>query len=168
MHNELSTLPLRDRRPAPEPALSRPATSFQPDRAAELTPPATRGGPQRRGQPFRDAEACIFWTIKALTAQEAGRPAPRSGRARRRTPAAICTPTEVVKCLDMLYRRRRIDLHHVRILRLWGHRGRAPNPGLASERGDWRVWREALDRLDWPLRSLGILSCDLDHQGYNS
>lgn len=168
MHNELSTLPLRDRRSAPEPALPRPTTPFKPDRAAELIPPSTCGGPQRRGQPFRDAEACIFWTIKALTAKAAGRPTPRTGRPRRRAAAAICTPAEVVKCLDMLYRRRRIDLHHVRILRLWGHRGRAPNPALASERGDWRVWREALDRLDWPLRSLGILSCDIDNQGYNS
>ncbi|HTI02136.1 MAG TPA: hypothetical protein VL752_14400 [Acidisoma sp.] len=75
-----------------------------------------------------------------------------------RRESAICTPIEVVKCLDTLYRRRRIDLHHVRILRLWAHRGRAPDRADPMERADWRVWREALDRLEWPLRSLGIIS----------
>ena len=137
MYNEPSPLPLRERRPTPEP-----------------------GRPQRRGQPFRDAEACIFWTIKALAATAANQPIPPGTRTRARMASPICAPAEVVKCLDTLYRRRRIDLHHVRILRIWGHRGRAPNPDLATERGDWRVWREALERLEWPLRSLGIISCD--------
>ncbi|GAB0119548.1 hypothetical protein Acid7E03_36200 [Acidisoma sp. 7E03] len=77
---------------------------------------------------------------------------------RRAPEEAICDPREVVKCLDTLYRRRRIDLHHVRILRLWAHRGRAPDRADPMERADWRIWREALDRLDWPLRSLGIIS----------
>jgi hypothetical protein len=76
----------------------------------------------------------------------------------RSVASAICTPAEVVKCLDTLYRRRRIDLHHVRVLRLWGHRGRAPDAANPMEKADWRTWREALDRLDWPLRSLGIIS----------
>ena len=106
--------------------------------------------PSRRGEPFRDAEACIFWTIERLAEEAEG--------TRRPAGAAICTPGEVVKCLDNLYRRRRIDLHHVRILRLWAHRGRAPQEAEPMERADWRIWREALDRLDWPLRSLGIIS----------
>ncbi len=84
------------------------------------------------------------------------------GTARRTAPdragPAICTAAEVVRCLDKLYRRRRIDLAHVRILRLWGHRGRAPDPSNPMEKADWRLWREALERLDWPLRSLGIIS----------
>jgi hypothetical protein len=159
MHIEQSTLPLRDRRPIAEPTPPRPRPCFQPRSRAELSPTSARGGPQRRGQPFRDAESCIFWTISALAAEAEGRAAPPGDKAGRRpTAGSICTPMEVVKCLDTLYRRRRIDLHHVRILRLWGHRGRAPSPDLPMEKGDWRVWREALDRLDWPLRSLGILS----------
>ncbi|MCB8879397.1 hypothetical protein ACELLULO517_04070 [Acidisoma cellulosilytica] len=164
MHNEPSTPPLRDRRPAPQPTLARPAAALvQSPRADDLSPARALGGPQRLGQPFRDAEACIFWTIRALAAEVAPSPAAANRRAIRRRPvASICTPAEVVKCLDKLYRRRRIDLHHVRILRIWGHRGRAPNPELGKERGDWRVWREALERLDWPLRSLGIISCHFD------
>jgi hypothetical protein len=64
----------------------------------------------------------------------------------------------VVKCLDQLYRRRRVDLVHARILRIWGERGMAPNPAYPLERGDWRLWREALDRLEWPLRVKGIVA----------
>jgi hypothetical protein len=88
--------------------------------------------------------------VQTLVAKAQGKP-------RKATPT-ICEPDEVVKCLDTLYRRRRIDLHHVRILRIWGNRGRAPDPTHPLEKADSRIWREALDRLDWPLRSLGIIS----------
>ncbi|MGA8196103.1 MAG: hypothetical protein WB902_22335 [Acetobacteraceae bacterium] len=69
-----------------------------------------------------------------------------------------CEPDDVVKCLDALYRRRRIDLVHARILRIWGERQVAPNPAHAGERCDWRLWREALGRLEWPLRIKGIVA----------
>jgi hypothetical protein len=68
-----------------------------------------------------------------------------------------CEPDDVVKCLDALYRRRRIDLVHARILRIWGERQVSPNPAVASERCDWRLWREAMERLEWPLRVKGIV-----------
>jgi hypothetical protein len=115
-----------------------------------LPTPPRGSAPQRRGRQFRDAEACIIWMVRALAAEAEG--------GQRTAAPAICTPAEIVKCLDTLYRRRRIDLHHVRILRLWGHRGCAPDAANPMERADWRVWREALDRLEWPLRSLGIIS----------
>jgi hypothetical protein len=63
-----------------------------------------------------------------------------------------------LKCLDALYRHRRIELLHVRILRIWGWRGMAPNPAWPRERCDARLWREALGRLDWPLRVRGIVA----------
>jgi hypothetical protein len=66
-------------------------------------------------------------------------------------------PDDVVKCLDGLYRRRRIDLVHARILRIWGERQASPNPAFPVERCDWRLWREALERLEWPLRAKGIV-----------
>jgi hypothetical protein len=150
-----TTGPASKRRPVTGPILPRPQGSFRPPgrsaAPAEPRPQAARGaGPQRRGRPFRDAEACITWMVQALVAEAEGAP--------RRAGSSICAPAEVVKCLDTLYRRRRIDLHHVRILRLWGHRGRAPDAANPMEKADWRTWREALDRLDWPLRSLGIIS----------
>jgi hypothetical protein len=72
-------------------------------------------------------------------------------------PGRPCEPDDVIKCLDTLYRQRRIDLLHARILRVWGERQAAPNPVYASEAADWRIWREAMERLTWPLRVKGIV-----------
>jgi hypothetical protein len=112
------------------------------------TPPVQ--GP--RAEPFRSAEQAWFWTMGALMARRDGS---RSDGPRTLRP---CDPDDVVKCLDQLYRRRRIDLVHARILRIWGERGAAPNPAYASERCDSRLWREALDRMEWPLRVKGIVA----------
>jgi hypothetical protein len=68
-----------------------------------------------------------------------------------------CDPDDVMRCLDQLYRARRIELLHARILRIWGERQCAPNPAYARERCDWRLWREAMDRLEWKLRGKGIV-----------
>ena len=105
-----------------------------------------------RAEPFRSAEQAWFWTMGALMARRDG--------SRSDGPHTVrpCEPDDVVKCLDQLYRRRRIDLVHARILRIWGERGAAPNPAYATERCDWRLWREALDRMEWPLRVKGIVS----------
>lgn len=105
-----------------------------------------------RAEPFRSAEQAWFWTMAALVARREGTngSGPRTERP--------CDPDDVVKCLDQLYRRRRIDLQHARILRIWGERGMAPNPIYPLERSDSRLWREALDRLEWPLRVKGIVA----------
>ena len=110
--------------------------------------PAPRGA---RAELFRSAEQAWFWTMTALVARREGsrHDGPRTARP--------CDPDDVVKCLDQLYRRRRIDLVHARILRIWGERGTAPNPAYPLERSDFKLWREALDRLEWPLRVKGIV-----------
>jgi hypothetical protein len=104
-----------------------------------------------RTEPFRDAEQAWFWTMGALAARRDG-----GGRGSAGVPRP-CDPDDVVKCLDGLYRQRRIDLVHARILRIWGERQTAPNPAYAGERTDARLWREAMDRLEWPLRVKGIV-----------
>jgi hypothetical protein len=107
-----------------------------------------------RAEPFRSAEEAWFWTMAALTARREGaRFGTNRGLVKR-----PCDPDDVVKCLDTLYRRRRIDLVHARILRIWGERQTAPNPAYAAERCDARFWREALNRLEWPLRVKGIVA----------
>src|SRR5690348_5720112 len=69
--------------------------------------------PSGRAEPFRDAEAAWFWTMAALRARHEGaRYTANQGKVSR-----PCEPDDVVKCLDQLYRRRRIDLVHARILR---------------------------------------------------
>jgi hypothetical protein len=110
--------------------------------------------PQPRTEPFRNAEEAWFWTMAALTARRDGaRYTANNGRMAR-----PCEPDDVVKCLDTLYRRRRINLAHARIMRIWGERQNTPNPAYAGERSDWLLWREALDRLEWPLRIKGIVA----------
>lgn len=119
-------------------------------RSGPNTPSATCLRAAMGAAPFASAEAAWFWTAACLRAQqEPGRPRPDPGP---------CRPDDVVKCLDALYRNRRVELLHVRILRLWGWRGVAPNPAWARERCDWRLWREALDRLDGKLRARGIVA----------
>lgn len=126
-----------------QPAASRFATATrQPDRAG--------GSP--RSEPFASAEQAWFWTMAALTARREGTGSGGSGTQRP------CDPDDVVKCLDLLYRRRRIDLVHARILRIWGQRQMAPNPAYAAEKCDWRIWHEAMERLEWSLRVKGIVA----------
>lgn len=91
--------------------------------------------------PFASVEAAWFSTARAL----------RAGPARPRHTDAV------IRCLDRLYRHRRIELLHARILRIWGSRGVAPNPKRPGERSDWQIWREALDRMEGPLRAQGIV-----------
>jgi hypothetical protein len=107
-----------------------------------------------RQEPFASAEEAWFWTMSALVARRDGARIV-AGRGLVSRP---CEPDDVVKCLDRLYRHRRIDLAHARILRLWGERGIAPDPRAPRERGDWTLWREALTRLEWPLRVKGIVA----------
>lgn len=107
-----------------------------------------------KAEPFATAEEAWFWTMAALVARRDGaRIAAGLGAIAR-----PCEPDDVVKCLDRLYRQRRIDLQHARILRIWGERGTAPDPRFANEQGDARLWREAVSRLEWPLRVKGIVA----------
>ena len=100
-------------------------------------------------EPFPSAEAAWFWTMASLDARQGTRAPP---------PPGPCRAEEVLRCLDTLYRRRRIEGLHARILRLYGRRNRAPDPSRPGERCDWRLWREAMDRLDFPLRQAGIVA----------
>lgn len=94
-----------------------------------------------------------MWTMAALTARRDGaRYTANQGRIPR-----PCEPDDVVRCLDALYRQRRIDLSHARVLRTWGDRQARPDPARGGEARDARLWREALDRLEWPLRVKGIV-----------
>lgn len=103
--------------------------------------------------PFADADEAWIWTMGCLMARRQGA---RFG-ANKGSISRPCEPDDVVKCLDALYRRRRIDLLHARILRVWGERQAAPNPTFPSEKADWRIWKEAMARLEWPLRMKGII-----------
>jgi hypothetical protein len=107
----------------------------------------------RTVQMFASAEDAWLWTMSALIARREGaRYTANKGAVTR-----PCDPDDVVKCLDALYRQRRIDLAHARSLRVWGERQIRPSAAIAAERHDHRLWTEALERLEWPLRVKGIV-----------
>jgi hypothetical protein len=123
---------------------------------AVARPPAARYQPgwRRHTEPFRSSEEAWFWTMAALTARREG----ARVVANRGLVARPCEPDDVVKCLDQLYHRNRIDLAHARVLRHWGERGQAPSAHHPAERAERQLWHEALERLDWLLRLKGIVS----------
>jgi hypothetical protein len=146
-------------KPAAAPPLEASATGSRPagirpagDRSAAILSPARL--PPWAPQPFRSAEDAWLWTMAALRARRDG----ARYTANRGLISRPCEPDDVVRCLDALYRDRVIDLRHARVLRIWGERQAAPDPVHATERGDSRLWREALARLDWPLREKGIVA----------
>ncbi len=102
-------------------------------------------------EPFRDAEQAWFWTCNALRARRDG--ARSEGTGVRRP----CDPDDVLRALDRLYRNRRIDLEHARVLRIWGERQSPPDLFRTREYTAAVLWREALERLEWPLREKGIV-----------
>ncbi len=108
-------------------------------------------------EPFATTEEAWLWTMAALVARAAGARVV-AGLGSRQRP---CEPDDVVKCLDRLYRQRRIDLRHARVLRRWGERGVPPNPRYAEERADAGLWQEAMSRLEWPLQIKGIVATGL-------
>ncbi len=127
-----------------------PQSHAFPVKQSKVLPP----DPQLRPVPFRDATEAWFWTMAALVARREA----SAILTRQSGPPRPTQPEDILRCLDNLYRRRRIDLLHARILRLWGERGIAPNPARAGERCDALIWREALERLEWPLRVKGYLA----------
>ncbi len=103
---------------------------------------------------FANAEEAWLWTMGCLLARQQGaRFGANKGLVRR-----PCEPDDVVKCLNALYQERLINLRHARVLRTWGERRQAPNPAYASETSDHLTWREAMERLQWPLRVKGIIA----------
>ncbi|MBW6400997.1 hypothetical protein KPL78_24270 [Roseomonas sp. HJA6] len=123
-------------------------------RPAPRTSHAPRYASITAAEPFRSAEEAWFWTMSALIARRDGARI-AAGRGEKVRP---CEPDDVIKCLDRLYRHRRIDLIHARVMRVWGERGQAPDPRHLSERADAAQWREAMNRLEWPLRVKGIVA----------
>ena len=99
---------------------------------------------------FRSAADAWFWTIRALRARREGSDGADYGIKRP------CDPDDVVCCLDRLYCSRRIELRHAQVLRDWGERQIVPGARMGDGK-DALLWREALSRLETPLRCKGIV-----------
>ncbi len=111
-------------------------------------------GDLSRAEPFASVEEAWFWTMAALNARNAGARIV-AGQGLKLRP---CEPDDIVRCLDRLYRQRRIELAHVRVLRRFGDQQRPPDPRHPGDRTALVLWQEAMRRLEWPLRMKGIIA----------
>lgn len=103
--------------------------------------------------PFSTAEEAWFWFILAQTAKVEGAKL-CSGASLMKRP---CEPTDILTCLDRLYRNRRITMDHMLVLRHYGKRQMAPDPRRVKEARAFTLWKEALERLEPVLVRKGIV-----------
>jgi hypothetical protein len=94
------------------------------------------------GLPFKRVEDAWFWAMGRLKRPDIAD-----------TLARPCTPDDIVKMLDRLYRSRKITLEHARVLRTWGEQAKEPPRDVR----DHTLWREAISRLEWPMRLRGVV-----------
>ena len=112
-----------------------------------------RGKDRDGAAPFPSVRDAWFWTMQELTRRQGGRRREPMREDQRRP----CSPDDVMKVLDRLYRERKIGLHHARVLRAYGESQVEPDAKHATERGDALIWAEAMQRMEWPLRVKGIV-----------
>lgn len=101
-------------------------------------------------EPFPDAQTAWFWTVRALAVRQ-GRPV----AVKVQEPSRRCDADDIIKALDLLYRRGGIGPNHARVLRRWGERGTAPP---SSSKDDAQLWTEAMNQLESLLRPKGFVA----------
>ncbi len=103
--------------------------------------------------PFESAQEAWFWFIAAQTAKNDG--------ARFVSGAGLyprpCEPVDILKVLDRLYRNRRLLRDHLLVLRHYGRRHLPPDPARAKEIRAYKLWTEALERIEDVLITKGIV-----------
>ncbi|MCD8520260.1 MAG: hypothetical protein LRY57_03010 [Alphaproteobacteria bacterium] len=68
-----------------------------------------------------------------------------------------CEPADILQTLNRLYRQRRLQMDHIRVLKHYGERHMAPDPRRPREIRAYLIWAEALERLEALLESKGIV-----------
>lgn len=104
--------------------------------------------------PFDTVEEAWFWFIQAQQARNDG--------ARFVMGAGLfprpCEPTDILRIVDRLYRKRRLLMDHILVLRHYGRRMLPPDPHRIKEGRAYSLWKEALARIEPVLESKGIIS----------
>ena len=104
--------------------------------------------------PFTSAEEVWFWFMAANQAR-------LDGAGKRDTaggPARPCEPVDVLRVMDRLYRHRRLDLEHFRILRFYGDKKMRPDPWRPREARASVLWKQAMAELHTAFLEKGIIS----------
>lgn len=103
--------------------------------------------------PFESTEEAWFWFLQAQQAREDGaRFAAGVGLIPR-----PCEPIDIYKVLDRLHRQRRLMMDHLLVLRHYGRRMMPPDPRRVKEVRSFKLWKEALDRMEPLLVRKGIV-----------
>ncbi len=102
---------------------------------------------------FQSSEEAWFWAMAILLARHDG-----CGMAWRPTMVLRpCDPEDVFNCLNRLYRARKLELLHVRVLLGWGERQAAPGDAGLHRPREARLWQQAMAELEWSLRKKRIV-----------
>lgn len=103
--------------------------------------------------PFESAEEAWFWFMAAQTAKNDGARIV-AGQGLMKRP---CEPGDIFQALNRLYRQRRLQMDHIRILKHYGERFMAPDPQRPRELRATIFWQQALERLGEVLELKGIV-----------
>lgn len=105
------------------------------------------------GEPFDSVEEAWFWFVSANEARNAGaRYVAGIGKAIR-----PCEPADMIMILQRLYRNRKLDINHLRVLKHYGGRGYAPDKDFYKEKRAWFIWKEAINKLRPALEQKNIV-----------
>lgn len=103
--------------------------------------------------PFNNAVEAWFWFILAQQARNEGARY-KAGISQMTRP---CEPADILKILDRLYRQRMLIRDHLLILRHYGRRQMPPDPRRIKEIRAYKLWKEALERIEPVLIRKGIV-----------
>lgn len=103
--------------------------------------------------PFANAEEAWFWFMAAQAAKNDGaRIVAGQGAVKR-----PCEPGDILQALNRLYRQRRLQMDHIRVLKHYGERHMPPDHRRPRELRAYLIWSEALERLEDLLEAKGIV-----------
>lgn len=72
--------------------------------------------------------------------------------------------SEFFRCVDRLYRHRRLTRDHLNVLAAYGRRRRSPQVDRRREQRSHVLWSEAMGRIGPALRRSGLLDADIDKE----
>lgn len=121
---------------------------------ATREPYAPKQQPDIERTPFDSTEEAWFWFIEAQKAREDGA---RFSFGQGLVPRP-CEPLDILNVLNALYRKRRLLMDHLRVLRHYGDRQMPPDPRRHKEMRAHDLWCEALDRIEPVLVRKGIVA----------